>query len=125
MHLLRDEAQRLGVSPLRLTPSAFDRLTRYEFPGNLRELADEVERLYASLEPGSAVEVADLSTRIRQSDELEIRGYSPAVRAFKRRLVSTMVEECGGHQGRAADELGLHRSNLSRIIRDLDLLDVV
>jgi len=125
MHRLRDEAQRLGVSPLRLAPPALDRLTRYEFPGNLRELADEVERLYASLEPGSAVEVADLSARIRQSDELEIRQYSPAVRAFKRRLVSTIVEECGGHQGQAAEELGLHRSNLSRIIRDLDLLDVV
>jgi DNA-binding NtrC family response regulator len=73
----------------------------------------------------AAVAAGDLSARIRQSDELEIREYSPAVRAFKRRLVSTIVAECGGHQGRAAEELGPHRSNLSRIIRDLDLLDVV
>ena len=33
------------------------------------------------------------------------------------------MAECAGHQGRAAEELGLHRSNLSRIIRDLDLSD--
>lgn len=125
MHLLRDEAQRLGVSPLRLASPALDRLSRYEFPGNLRELAEEVERLYGTLEPGSTVAVGDLAARIRQSDELEIREYSPAVRAFKRRLVSTIVAECEGNQARAAEELGLHRSNLSRIIRDLDLLDVV
>jgi two-component system response regulator HydG len=123
MHLLRDEAQRLGVSPLRLTAPALDRLSRHQFPGNLRELAHEVERLYATLEPGSAVAASDLSAGIRQCDELEIRQYSPAVRAFKRRLVSTVVAECGGHQGRAAEELGLHPSNLSRIIRDLRLSD--
>ena len=122
-HLVRDRAHRLGVAPLRLTGPALDRLSRYPFPGNLRELAEEVERLYATLEPGSAVEGGHLSARIRQSDELEIREYSPAVRAFKRRLVSTVVTECGGHQGRAAEELGLHRSNLSRIIRDLGLSD--
>ncbi len=125
IHLLRDEAQRLGVSPLRLTSSALDRLSRYEFPGNLRELAGEVERLYATLTPGSTVQAGDLAARIRQCDELEIRRYAPAVRAFKQRLVSTVMAECAGHQGRAAEELGLHRSNLSRIIRDLDLSDVV
>jgi DNA-binding NtrC family response regulator len=123
MHLLRDQAQRRGVAPLRLTAPALDRLSRYPFPGNLRELAQEVERLYATLEPDSDVAASDLSARIRQCDELDIREYSPAVRAFKRRLVSTVVAECEGHQGRAAEELGLHRSNLSRIIRDLGLND--
>lgn len=125
IHLLRDEAQRLGVPPLRLTSPALDRLSHYEFPGNLRELAGEVEHLYAALEPGSTVAAGDLSARIRQCDELEIRRYSPAVRAFKRRLISTVLAECDGHQARAAEELGLHRSNLSRIIRDLDLSDLV
>ena len=125
IHLLRDEAQRLGVSPLRLTPSALDRLSRYPFPGNLRELAGEVERLHATLAPGATVQAGDLAAGIRQCDELEIRRYAPAVRAFKRRLVSTVMAECAGHQGRAAEELGLHRSNLSRIIRDLDLNDLV
>ena len=71
------------------------------------------------------MQAGDLAARIRQCDELGIREYAPAVRAFKRRLVSTVVAECAGHQGRAAEELGLHRSNLSRIIRDLDLNDVV
>jgi DNA-binding NtrC family response regulator len=125
LDLLRDEAQRRGVPPLRLSSPALDRLSRYEFPGNLRELAGEVERLYETLEPGSTVAAGDLCAGIRQSDELEIRRYSPAVRAFKRRLVSTVMAECAGHQARAAEELGLHRSNLSRIIRDLELGDIV
>ena len=125
IHLLRDEAQRLGVSPLRLTSPALARLSRYEFPGNLRELACEVERLYATLEPGSSVAASDLSARIRQCDELEIRRYSPAVRAFKRRLVFTVMADCAGHHVQAAEELGIHRSNLGRIIRDLDLSDLV
>jgi DNA-binding NtrC family response regulator len=125
VRLLRDEAQRMGVPPLRLASPALDRLSRYDFPGNLRELACEVERLYATLEPGSTVAAGDLAARIRQCDELEIRRYSPAVRAFKRRLVSTVLAECDGYQAGAAEELGLHRSNLSRIIRDLDLSDLV
>jgi len=125
IRLLRDEAQRWGVPPLRLGSPALERLTRYEFPGNLRELAGEVECLYSTLDPGATVAAGDLSARIRRCDELEIRRYSPAVRAFKRRLVSTVMAECDGHQATAAGELGLHRSNLSRIIRDLELSDIV
>jgi DNA-binding NtrC family response regulator len=73
LHMLREEAQRLGVAPLRLASPALDRLARHEYPGNLREMAGEVERLYATLEPGSTIEAGDLSPRIRQCDEAATR----------------------------------------------------
>jgi DNA-binding protein Fis len=40
---------------------------------------------------------------------------------FKRRLISRVLVECGGNQTRAAARLGLQRSYLNRMIKDLDL----
>jgi Fis family transcriptional regulator, factor for inversion stimulation protein len=45
--------------------------------------------------------------------------YSEAVREFKRRFISTVLEENKGNQCRAARQLGMHRNTLSRTIDEL------
>lgn len=47
--------------------------------------------------------------------------YSEAVREFKRRFISTVLEENKGNQCRAARQLGMHRNTLSRTIDELDI----
>ena len=54
-HCLEKTAQRLGVQPLRFSRDALDALACHDFAGNVRELENEVERLYAVLESGSTV----------------------------------------------------------------------
>jgi DNA-binding NtrC family response regulator len=45
--------------------------------------------------------------------------YSEAVREFKRRFISTVLEENKGNQCRAARQLGMHRNTLSRTVDEL------
>lgn len=47
--------------------------------------------------------------------------YSEAVREFKRRFISTVLEENKGNQCRAARQLGMHRNTLSRTIDELKI----
>ena len=124
-HLVSEEARRREVTPLELAPSALRVLSQYDFPGNLAELVAEIELLYTTLEPGSRVSSQDLGPRFVQGDPSTAEYYSEAVRAFKAQLISTAVREAGGNRARAAERLGLHRSNLTRMIRDLELDSVL
>ena len=47
--------------------------------------------------------------------------YAEAVREFKRRFISTVLEENKGNQCRAARQLGMHRNTLSRTIDELKI----
>ena len=47
--------------------------------------------------------------------------YSEAVREFKRRFISTVLQENKGNQCRAAKQLGMHRNTLSRTVDELKI----
>jgi DNA-binding NtrC family response regulator len=47
--------------------------------------------------------------------------YSEAVREFKRRFITTVLEENKGNQCRAARQLGMHRNTLSRTVNELKI----
>jgi DNA-binding NtrC family response regulator len=47
--------------------------------------------------------------------------YTEALRLFKRRYILEVLAQHKGNQCKAADELGVHRNTLSRILADLDL----
>ena len=47
--------------------------------------------------------------------------YREAVLAFKRRLIRGALQKTDGNQTKAAENLGLQRSYLNRLIKDLDL----
>jgi sigma-54-dependent transcriptional regulator len=115
--------RRLGRPPLRFGRSALEALSGHAFPGNVRELENEVERLYAALEPGETAEAQHLSPRIREADPAAQPTYGEALRAFKAQVVGRALRECGGSQADAARRLGVHRSNLARMMRELRLRD--
>lgn len=47
--------------------------------------------------------------------------YEEAVREFKRRYILEVLACHRGNQCKAAQELGVHRNTLSRILEDLDI----
>ena len=65
-------AEQSGIAPPRLKPDALAALTEYDFPGNVRELENILERAVALCEHG-VIEVADLmltpSRRARDEEE--------------------------------------------------------
>jgi transcriptional regulator with PAS, ATPase and Fis domain len=114
-------AARLGVAQLGLEPSALEALGRHAFPGNVRELRNEIERLYAVHGGGARVEAELLSPRLRETDPASGSGYADAVRTFKRRILHDALAASGGSRTAAARALGLHPSNLMRMIRELGI----
>lgn len=123
--LAEECAARRGVAALSLGPSALRVLSRYDYPENTDELRGELEGLCALLEPGTTVSSRYLSAKFIQGDPATAEFYSEAVRAFKAQLITTAIVEAGGHRAQAAERLGLHPSNLSRMVRDLELDDIL
>jgi two-component system, NtrC family, response regulator HupR/HoxA len=117
--LSREVAARLGSEPLVLEPDAVAALCAQPFPGNVRELRNEIERLYALHGGGARVTATSLSDRLRGSDPWSARGYGEALRVFKTRLLTETLARASGNRSAAARELGLHPSNLMRMIREL------
>ncbi len=113
-------AARLECAPLRFTAGALAVLERRSsFDGNVRQLRNEVERLYAMREGGARVEARDLSESMRSGSPTATPRYADALRAFKQSLLQEALVRNGGNRSAAARELGLHPSNLMRMIRDL------
>jgi DNA-binding NtrC family response regulator len=117
--LVRANAERLGLPPLDLDDGALEALCRHPYPGNVRELENEIQRLYAVRNGSQPVGLEELSSRIAIAGGGVEGRYGDALRAFKISLVTAALREAGGNRARAAQRLGVHRSNLVRMIREL------
>jgi transcriptional regulator with PAS, ATPase and Fis domain len=119
--MIAEVAERLGRPPIALGPDALEALRSHDFPGNVRELRNEIERLFAVCGAGAQIGAEALSPRLRRADPWSAGGYGDAVRTFKLRLVQEALARSGGGRSAAARELGLHPSNLMRMIRELGI----
>jgi len=91
---------------------ATDQLVKYDYPGNIRELENIVERAVV-ISRGPTLTVGDLPFGGRKPDDdnEETEGGGGALRealeTLERRMVEKAMEEAGGNQSRAAESLGL------------------
>ena len=103
---LGEAAQRRGRDTLRFAHGALDRICAHEFPGNVRELRNLVERL-ALFAEGEAIEVRDVDRRIEPS---------PLPPTDSNRIREALAS-VGGNRKRAAERLGMSERTLYRHIR--------
>jgi DNA-binding NtrC family response regulator len=100
------------------TAEAMSCLRGYPFPGNVRELENEVERALALAEDGHPIGVEHLSDRVREAGRA---GSTPstlneAIEELKRRMIEDAMRESGS-KTRAAERLGLTRQSLQQMLR--------
>ena len=110
-----------GVGPSRVSDEALARLESYEWPGNIRELRNMMER--AVLVADAVVEPMHLpldkldASRWRQTappaTPEDLAGLSDDERAARERIVAAL-ERCAGNQTRAAEMLGVSRQTLNK-----------
>jgi Nif-specific regulatory protein len=105
-----------------ISAAAREALTAYDWPGNVRELENAIER---GVVLGSTEEILpeDLPDSIVESASAPMAAtrFHEAVLEAKRRIVLGALEKAGGNYTEAARTLGLHPSNLHRLIRTLGL----
>jgi Nif-specific regulatory protein len=124
-HFLKQFCREAGRKPLKLTAAARERLAQHDWPGNVRELRNLLERL-AYLCPQEKVEAADLAFILRPGDEQEANPYgnlplAEATDAFQRDHIQGAIERARGNMSEAAQLLGLHRPNLYRKMKLLEM----
>ncbi len=98
-------------------------LTNYDFPGNIRELENIIERGVA-LANGNTIEVAHLPEDLR---ELSIRtfrkkeGRIPSLEEQELEYIKWVLKEVGGNKTLAAQILGIDRVSLWRKLKKFGL----
>jgi two-component system response regulator PilR (NtrC family) len=113
-HFVEKYAGEVGRAVPRLTDAALEKLVEYEYPGNVRELENVIERAVA-LARGEQIGVEVLPPTVVRSrpgagrDRLPPEGVSleTVLADFERGLLLEALEQCGGIKKRAAARLGI------------------
>jgi len=103
-----------------LSQEALDALSNYSWPGNIRELENEIQRLVIQAEPGAWIEVADLSPQIRKVEGTLSRiapkkgTLKEMIEQVERWLITEALRENDGNKTRTAQVLGITREGLHK-----------
>ena len=121
-HLIERLAERHGVEPPVLAADALELLSRQPWPGNVRQLANLLERaVILAEEPRLAA--ADLAPLLAagtmQSEGVHADGAQPA--ADERERLRRALVASDGDKQRAAAELGISYRTLQRKVKEHDL----
>jgi len=109
----------MGKDVGELSPEALDLLRAYDFPGNVRELENIIERGVA-LTSSRCIAPAQLPDDLR---ELSIRtfrkkaGRVPTLEEQEQDYIAWVLQEAGGNQTQAAQLLGIDRVSLWRKLK--------
>jgi DNA-binding NtrC family response regulator len=128
-HFLKRYAAEYGKSIHRFEPEALELLKNYDWPGNIRELENIIQRAVIVADRDS-VGKAELPPHIHRAADnvISISGVKPGtacradsfeerLREYKIRLATEAVQECNGNKTLAAQKLQLSRAYLHRLIR--------
>lgn len=122
--------------PAVLTDRAVRTLTSYAWPGNLRQLRNELDRAlaYQSGEPAPVIDRPHLAPAVRESNEhAESPGRPPehrlgpgedlddALERAERACIEQALDEHDGHVASAAGRLGLTRQGLYKKMKRLNI----
>jgi two-component system NtrC family response regulator len=106
-----------------ISREAMDLLVRYQYPGNVRELENVIQRA-AVLARGPLITTADLPLHVAEmkSEETPAGGtFVERVGAFERALIVEALERAGGVQTHAARALGMSERHLRYKLRKYGL----
>ena len=124
-HFLHQFSGQARRPKLHLSAEARRRLQAHHWPGNVRELRNLMERV-AFLAPSDRVEAEDLAFILSPGrDSIDTptadEGLSEATNRFQQEFIRRAIRRARGNMSEAAKILGLHRSNLYRKMRQLDM----
>ncbi|MGH9456852.1 MAG: sigma 54-interacting transcriptional regulator [Thermoanaerobaculia bacterium] len=113
-YFLEKYGRREGLGPVRVTQEALQKLMRYPFPGNVRELENLIEgALAVTVDPVIDTDALPLP-EVRGGIEGDLAGDWPDLRELERRYMARVLEQTGGNISQAAKILGVDRKTLYR-----------
>jgi DNA-binding NtrC family response regulator len=122
MFFLRDACERLGKPGVRLSPETLDLFDGFPWPGNVRQLRNEVQRAVALTTANGVITPDVLSVAFALPTAPDARGFprtrgrrttlAHAVEKLEREMIETALQRSGGNVSQTARVLGLTRRGL-------------
>jgi len=116
---LKRFASQAGRTITGFTPAAAEKLRTFDWPGNVRQLQNEVQRAVL-MSDGSMIDVGDLS--ITQTAEAEQETTSlTLLEGMERQTIVQMLKETNGNKLETAKRLGIGRQTLYNKIKTYNI----
>ena len=114
-YFLDKYGKREGLENVRIAQEALQKLMRYPFPGNVRELENLIEgALAVTVDPVIAADELLIPTGDEGGPQGDLLGDFPELRELERRYIGLVLEQTGGNMSKAARILGIDRKTLYR-----------
>ncbi len=122
-HFIKKIAKEQNAEEKAIAPEAMAALVSYNFPGNIRELQNAVERSFTL--SGEIIDPASLPPRIRESaaHALPVRdteNFRPTLEEVERRYIFDVLTSVNQDKAEAANILGIDLSTLYRKMKRYD-----
>jgi len=126
-HFLQKYARRCKVKAKPVSREAMAVLVNHDWPGNVRELENAIERALV-LGSSDTVLPEDLPESLLEhppAENMSEGKYHASVKDLKKQMILNAVEQTRGNYVEAAAILGVHPNYLHRLIRNLELKDIL
>ncbi len=120
---IRKYAKRIGKTVDGISTEALDYLLHYSFPGNIRELENEIERMVTLAENDTTLDRSLLSPHFFRATERQTaplhqkRSLKKAVAHLEQQMIEQALANTGGNILKAADQLGISRVGLHKMLK--------
>jgi two-component system response regulator GlrR len=115
-HFLRDIARRGNKQERVLSPQALELLLGYQWPGNVRQLQNVMERLFA-LSRGPVIPEALVQQALPLDTAPRVRSFNDARRDFERQYLTQLLAVTKGNMTQAAELADRNRSDLHKLVK--------
>ena len=129
---LEEIGKRSKKTAKRLSSEAFQLLSDYDWPGNVRQLQNEMERAWILSTDSDEIQPSVLSPEVRRGSMFngspatssmsgEQVQLKDAIQELERKMIKEALERLDGNKSEAARELGMSRSNLIAKVKEYGL----
>jgi two-component system nitrogen regulation response regulator NtrX len=123
-HILESFAAEYGKKPKKIHPETLKMLEAYDWPGNIRELRNVIERLVIMTPSDTITPKNILMTEPTRQDYLSYKTLKEARDAFEKDFITKRLEENNWNISKTAEILQMERSNLHKKIKTYNIKEL-
>ena len=121
-HLIDDLRPSMAEAPGSLSDAALDRMLRYSWPGNIREMRNVLERAMIMARAADSIGVEHLPPEVRDASGAGVEHHVPrTLMEVERVHIDRTLKFHNANRTRAAKELGISRATLIKKIKEYGL----
>ena len=125
-HFLTKFREEMVIPKLTISNAALEKMVQYNWPGNIRELRNAIERAVV-MGNGKEILPEDLpigNVRVNYPGLQVGLTLEDALNRFKKEFIVLNLKHTGGNRSQAAKVMDIQRTYLSRLISKYDLKEI-